>query len=322
MQNTRKVADAPLLRNAPIPRTASKRADTVDAGILQEGRYVVTPKIAQQIIDRFNYATQRPISRHHVERLAGQMAAGVWTPGSQIAFGVLPDKRAFLVNGQHRMAAVVASGQDVEFQVLLLPAADEQELHALYYRFDAVQRTRTTGNILQSIGIAAQLGITKRLAAGVYSAGVLIALGFRNVQYSHRPAEYSTPDGKLRLAEEWWEYAKVFDGILADTRNPRVRVKLMSAGCTAVALVTLRHQSEKAGRFWRDVATNDGLRVGNPAKTLAETLIERSFRGDEGAHMTACSLAWNAFFRGDKRNSLRVASAAQIRILGTPYAKG
>jgi len=322
VQNMNKVADAPLLRNAPVPKVTGKRADTVDAGILQEGRYVVTPKIAQQIIDRFNYETQRPISRHHVERLAQQMAEDVWTPGSQIAFGVLPDKRAFLVNGQHRMAAVVAAGRDVEFQILLLPAADEAELHALYYRFDAVQRTRSTENVLQSVGIADQLGIPKRLATGVYSAGVLIALGFRYVPPVKRPASYSTPDGKLRLAEPWWEYAKVYGDIIAEARRPNIARKLMSAGCCAVAMVTLKHQAEKARQFWSEVARNDGLRVGNPAKALAETLIERSFRGEEGAHMTAASLAWNAYFRGDKRTALRVASISQIRVLGTPYAKG
>ena len=305
---------------APPMLPAFERRESVAGGLFEEGRIVVTPAIAQQILDRFNYANQRRISPPHVAKLAHEMTSGVWTPGSQIAFGVMPDQRVHLVNGQHRLAAVVQAQVSIEFQLLLIPCATLDDLHALYYRFDAVQRSRTTEVVLQSVGVADHYHIPRTLAKAAYHAGLFIALGLRNVPGGSRPAHLGTPDGALNAIEPWWPYVRKYGDIIAECDAPNFRRKLTSSSVMAVALVTLKYQPTKAAEFWSGVALNLNMEKGDPRRTLNIALNERSLLGIEQATMIACSVAWNAWFSGRQLKILTVTVHSSCAPLGTPFA--
>jgi hypothetical protein len=309
------------LQNEPLPLMAGlERKPNTAGGLFEEGRIMVTPEVAQQIIDRFNYVNQRKVSAQHVAKLASEMTAGAWTPGSQIAFGITPDQRVHLVNGQHRLAAVIHSGVPIEFQLLLVPCADDRELRALYHRFDAVQRKRGAETIVTSTGIAAHLGISKTVANGAYRAGVAIELNLRHVVGANRPPHLGTPDGQLAAIGPWWDTVQQYAAILDKCDSPLMRRRLADASIMAVALVTLKHQPVKASQFWGGVAQNDGLPKGDPRRTLYIALSERRVHGFEGATMVLCSHAWNAWFHGRQSTVLRAISGELCRPAGTPFA--
>lgn len=77
-------------------------------------RVEVGPTKAQKWLKNFNYADNRPIGWGWVNYLARQMKSGHWRDnGEPLIF----DKEGQLLDGQHRLAAVVKSGQTFVFDV-------------------------------------------------------------------------------------------------------------------------------------------------------------------------------------------------------------
>lgn len=75
---------------------------------------LVTPKMATKWLEEFNYDDNRPISKVWVDYLSRQMEKGLWKPnGEPLIF----DTEDILINGQHRLSAVVQSGKTIRFDV-------------------------------------------------------------------------------------------------------------------------------------------------------------------------------------------------------------
>lgn len=75
----------------------------------------VTPELAQKMLKDQNYVHNRPISQPWVDYLARQMTDGLWRMnGEPLIFS----NRGKLLNGQHRLSAVVVSGRTVTFPVV------------------------------------------------------------------------------------------------------------------------------------------------------------------------------------------------------------
>jgi hypothetical protein len=89
-----------------------------------------------------------------------------------------------------------------------------------------------------------------------------------------------------------------------------------------VALETAKYQAPAAAGFWRGLAMDDGLAARDPRKTLLRYLLEnRAHGGIENFYQSkACSLAWNAFVRGEDLARLRTKVAGPLVLLGTPWS--
>ena len=307
--------------------TISRRQATISLlpaatpiGALKEGRIIVTPETAARMLEKFKYEGQRNISPLHVAKLAAQMTAGVWTEGSQLAFGVLPDGATKLVNGYHRLSAVIKSGVAIEFQSLLVPAKDEAELHALYYRFDVVQADRSGRMVMRSTGIGERLGISKEALLGAYGAGVIIETGLTIVHSSKADPIHGTPDGKLAAIEPWWDFVKQYDDTTIGA-PVLVRRKMLKPSFMAVALVTLKYQPTKAMGFWSGVAQDDGLTKGDPRKAMLHILanVDLTNAAPDSALIYAAN-CWNAWFRGERLEFTKKYENSVCRPLGTPFA--
>lgn len=298
----------------PMPLLAS-----VKTGILEEGRFVITPGIASQILERFNYQNQRRVEKTHVAKLAIEMKNGVWTEGSQIAFGVMPDQVIHLVNGQHRMHAIVESGASIEFQVLLVPVKTEAELHALYYRFDTVQRARSDSMVMRSTGIAEKFDISKDVSVHAFKAGICIAAGLKAVHGVHRDPAFGTPDGKLDAIEQWWPVVKQYDDLIGPARG-KIKRRLMNSQIMAVALVTLRYQPIRAAEFWSGVAKDDGLRKGDARKAMLTVLEDYNFKENTDSALIYTSHCWDAWFQGRTIQFVKATTNSVCAPLGTPFA--
>ena len=83
---------------------------------------VITPEEAEKILNQAG--ANRPIKRKKVELFARDMANGEWyQTGETIAF----DTRGKLIQGQHRMSAVVKSGVPIEFCVVYNVKTETQD---------------------------------------------------------------------------------------------------------------------------------------------------------------------------------------------------
>jgi hypothetical protein len=76
----------------------------------------ITPALAAEILEERNFEDNRKISKPWVTYLARQMKTGLWRlNGEPLIF----DKRDNLLNGQHRLSAVVESGKTIVFPVFI-----------------------------------------------------------------------------------------------------------------------------------------------------------------------------------------------------------
>jgi len=312
------VLDAPTV--APRPKLVKTKPDARPvplSKIITEGVITITPELALRITQQCGYERQRPIRPAHVNVLASQMRRREWTSGTQIHFARLPDGMLVLLNGNHRIHAVVRSDTTVRFQVLVTDAPNMDGLKTLYRRHDRMQAGRTIADALAAEGLVEKHGLQVRMAQAVFKAMPVIHNNFQGARKAD-PYILRSDEHRLRMADDWWATAQLYQDAIV--KAPEIIKKHLAGGAvTAVALVTLRYQEAKADAFWRGIANNDGLRDGDPRRAYISHLITPRPRSDKQA-AKAAALAWNAFFRDRPLNTVRV-QAGPTTILGTSFAR-
>lgn len=286
--------------------------------IIKEGRLVVSPDLAKRILTEADYEKQRHTYPHHVAFLSDAVRRGRWTPGSQIAFGYFGG-RLHMVNGRHRMLVVIETGEALEFQVLIVPCETEAQLDALYWRFDRAQRSRTTAEVLNAARVADKHGLSKGMSKSIFEAVPLIANHFVRPDYRQVPVKARSDDWKLEVAREWWKHGVTYQALIDDAEK-WLKGRLLNSSVTAVALVTLKYNPEKAQEFWGGVSRNDGLRRRDPRHTLIADFNARpTNKATPIAAAIVSATAWSAFFEGRTISHLKVYENSVVRIAGTPF---
>ena len=100
---------------------------------------IIDGYFAKQLVKR-NYEHNRAISKHRVDEMAHDMKAGKWrgVASDPIKF----DRDGNLLNGQHRLSAIISSGETVEQYIVTgLDAGD--------YRYMDTGQSRTVGQLLE-----------------------------------------------------------------------------------------------------------------------------------------------------------------------------
>lgn len=292
--------------------------------LIREGRLVITPALAQRILKECAYPGQRRAYNHHVILLSESMAAGRWRGATQVFFGMVGEQ-LYLMDGQHRMHGVVKSGKDIEFQISIEPVATMEDLAPLYWTFNVMTRARTVTEILNAARISTTYQLDKGIARAIYDAAGLIATDFRRTStFVTAPTLLRNIDKRMALASDWWGLGRQYQEAIsvADSETKR---RLLMVGTTAVALITFKYQPEKAAEFWRTVAADDGLRRGDPRKSLLKDLhSRRTHSGGQSAavdHAVAAAAGWSAWLEGNGLAFIKVFADAFPIIAGTPYTR-
>jgi hypothetical protein len=219
------------------------------------------------------------------------------------------------------LCAQIEAGVSVDWQITILDVQTQDEINALYFRFDTLSRKRSAADIVRASGLAEDRQISGVTASRLLTVGVIIANGMRVVAPNIWDAYLRTPDGKLSVLDQWMDYIAEYDHLLTDKAcESGLRNRLTNASVIAAAAITLKHQRKIAAEFWGGIAANDGLRRNDPRHTFIQTMQDRSFgSGRAGAALCVASLAWNAFFKGESRSILKVTQNYEPIFLGTPF---
>lgn len=237
----------------------------------------ITPVLAEIILAHFNTGNRSKKLRK-IERFAKAMRDGRWLLTHQ---GIAFSKQGHLNDGQNRLEAVLQCGRTVRMLVFF---GEDREAFAV------VDTGSVRGNAdtlhVQGHANAAQLGATCRMLAviedGARGSGTVIDNDMLDDFLSaHRGLEETiTPSLKF------------------------VRLKNCTAPAAAVArfMIRQKYDDDAADEFFDRVFDGDGLRLGDPRKTLREAILNDDF-GVSGKTwqnvkvvMTAAFInAWNLY---------------------------
>lgn len=191
----------------------------------------LTPAIAEEFL-RHMHPGQRPIREQHRDALARSMEAGtyVWT-GDPIRF----DNSNRLIDGQHRLSAVVKSGVTL-YDVLCVMVNDDE----VYKYIDTSLKTRSANDMRRFLG-------QKAVRGSVIAA---IALEFGDFKHQNRAQLTRVEVNELVEACEFLE-----DLGELHSKSVRSHVKLNAATLGAM-LRCMRRNPVQAKMFFEAVCSN------------------------------------------------------------------
>lgn len=302
------------VRTRPQPNgVASELAPESD---LRIETTVVTPDLAQHWLAAYPYQGQRPVRNHRVTELATYMARGEFEV-SEIVIAHVGD-HGYLVNGQHRLHAVVESGMPQRMVLIRRILPDLDAVARVYATFDRPMK-RSDADGFRASGLAADVGLTDRQVGKLSAIAAFVDAGFlRHVQ----AATYALRSVSRRseLVREWAPEARLyFDAISSAPRG--VHQRLEGASVASVGIVTYRYQQESADAFWPVVAAGVGLEKDSPAYTLLRYLIDNIVMSSTMNRYTrAVAAAWNAHYADRTLSLIKVFDPASPMVIrGTPY---
>jgi len=284
---------------------------------------VVTPEIAQWILDIAGYDKQRPIRSSNIIKYALDMEHNKFGT-TTIEMGRYKDTLC-LLNGQTRLNAVVRSGETVKFNMLVHPGTSESDFSDLYAEMDS-GALRSYADTARTEPKFVGAGLTETQANKLMAAVKPIIVGFKNQSSDKYSSVYRV---RSRTYRRDVALSFVHEAVLYHTAtygaSKMLSVVLQRAGIVSVALLTIRYQPEKALKFWEDVAKADGLAAKSPQMRLLEELVAAakshtrwSYESTFSRRVARC---WNAYFL-DKKTlvSLKAINPIdEIKIEGTPY---
>lgn len=220
------------LVSTPAPLPAAKSTHEINTS---GGKVWIIPKLTPEMATellKHQHPGQRPISENHVEAIARSMSSGtyVWT-GDPVRF----DRNNLLIDGQHRLTAVVLSNVTLE-DVLCVKVSDD-EVHKY---IDTAGKSRSSADIRRFLG-------QRQLNSSVVAA---VAMEFCDFKQENR-----TQLTKVEVNElvETCEYVQ---DLLDLVHTGKSSVKLTAAGLAA-ALRCMRANHEQSLVFFRAVCSNN-----------------------------------------------------------------
>lgn len=283
----------------------------------------VVPETAAEWLATRLYSKQRGLRQHTIKHYAAEMAAGLFTPGSLLKFVVF-DGEPLLVDGQHRLSAVVEAGIPHMFTVQYALVDTLEDVDEQYANTD-IGIPRTAHDALNAYDTPRRIGIAGTDLSALSAAISCIETGFMK-NSRPRVSRQQLRDEIESWAEEGRLYLDVIKGGDYD-----IRKALRRGAVYAIGLVTLRHARDRAVEFFSAVAQDDGLRRVEPEKVLHNFLVNTRVASSQGlgrlevvssavtARVTAA--CWNASIEGRemKQRPKVLDSGSLIRIALTPY---
>lgn len=285
----------------------------------------IDPDRAAHLLQKYVYTRQRGIRQNDVQRYADQMRRGLWMEGTKpIILAVLPDGRKFLVEGYHRLWAILEAGVTLTFEVTERLVETEEELNLFYSNIDR-GRNRSNADMIKATALDEKYNLPVSILVKASSAITMIRADFRITGGRvNTTARAVGAEDRIKLLDEWQIPITHFYEAAGFGSNNR---RCYAQPVLSVGLVTMRYQFEKAQDFWRRVVRGVDLAEGSPEHLVNRFIYidtDRSSQGiyDLGPNIFAkkVAAAWNAFYDNVPRlTRLIVRDDTDIIINGTPW---
>jgi hypothetical protein len=211
----------------------------------------ITPADARRMLEK--NTNNRPLRDSWVEQLVGLIRDGKWAVTHQ---GIGISETGRVLDGQHRLHAILRSGRTV--QVMVTTGMDED-----MYRWIDGGKSRT---VADRIHLVDDPGMNKT-ACGLISAYLTIAEG---VDCSQRFSVDEVENCFLDMTDAWIFASGAFS----------VKVRGISIGPVGAALAVYHNKTEtKAREFMEMILRGEHLTHSHPAYVLREALLAKRLHG-------------------------------------------
>lgn len=287
------------------------------------GIVMMPPGIAKNILEELNFPGQRERKPRRMHKAIRRIESGTWR-AFPISFVKLKDGRFWLIDGQHRLDAIAQCGVSQPMRIIIDEVLDEEEARRRYAGHDEADSVRNVSEVLDAVGAATSLGLKRQTTYALFRA---LPILLNRMEPSRGQAisnaiDAHSVDSRLEEIVRWKKEAAIYERALEMAR-PSLRAKMVGAGCFAVALYTLRHQTARGVEFWSGVAENNELKRTDPRAVLISDMTTRRLNsGSSRQGVQQPVLAWNAWNEGRDLRIIKCIEGAPIVIWGTPLARG
>ena len=302
-------------------------------GMPNPAMLTITPETAQRWLETMLYEHQRPIRQSHVEYLAEEMRRGRFVQGLQMHI-VEYENASVLVDGYHRLWAIVESGLSQTVAVLRTRVATKEEIAWIYGNTDIGMR-RTGAQLIGALELPQEIGCSIMEVRQLSGAIPFMLSGC--VRTSYAETRYHKDDliHHIRL---YAPYARSYFAQQHDMSDT-LRKRANRSSTLSIALLTWRYAAPYAesrgdpsvAEFWRGVLFDDGVQIGDPRKLVNRHLLmvnvsasassvhssgELVTTGYSARYIAAC---FNAYMERRQLKMAKVNDAtAPIRLYGVP----
>lgn len=267
--------------------------------LVTESRTVrISPELANALLLRNN--SNRPVNSPNVLRLANAMTKGEWVfDGMPITF----DKNGNLLNGQHRLTAVVKSGKTIIFKV------DTGFNPEIFSTMD-IGKTRTGSDVLAIAGVE-NYGLCAQTANFIYKymRGSIGSVTDRSFTKQDSPnMSLSHPELLKFVAVK----PSLKDSVTFQIRTKKKQSTVLLKGYVISGLHFLfsEKSSAMADSFFSKLLTGDNLASTSPIFHLRNKLInaktDRAKRLTHSEIVKLTVIAWNKYRNGESIKTLRI----------------
>ena len=232
-----------------------------------------SPEKAQALLAFNTFDGQRPYRPAYAQFLASEMKQGRFKGRQRIEFAVVNGKLV-LVDGQHRLSAVIISGVSQLVELVYFEDCTEEDLRRLQATTDAGIVRPLTSRV-KALGLGKRLGRTDTQVLWAQNAMRILLAGF-NGRLTGRISALDVEAGILEYADG----LQLFVGAIAGCPK-EMASSIRRAATVAVALITCQDAPHRLGlertvEFWQGVALGNCDKPGDPRNTLRVDLISMS----------------------------------------------
>ena len=267
----------------------------------------LTPEDAHAILTHRSYLDEHDIDFLHVGMLADKMQAGEWLPLSQITFVISATGEPQLVDGHHRLHAVIVAGFTDKWIVCSFwnQRYSGSDMHK---KLNSVREPRGDADIGRVLYYDQ---LTEQMQSIIITAARY--LNHWNSQYQLPELCHTPPqrDNIARARERLDAFREVDLVIQEKGVASHIRTWLATPTVVAIMAETTAGEPGDAASFWRAVATNGNGIAGE----LRDRLIEQPPR--EAGNYYRARLAAQAWNQRKSPGRLRAEYRRPIRLEGT-----
>jgi len=259
----------------------------------------ITPDIAQELLKR--NVNNRPLRKVNLKHLKNEMVSGNWQfDGDPIRI----DAEGNLLNGQHRLTAIIESGLTFPFFLISGLRSDSFKV------MDTGAR-RSASDVLSIVGVknAAQAGTITKFVHGIKSG----KFGASIVKIDNR--SLSNTD----LIDYYFSLPNIADSIsICGTLKSHFQHAVSGTVLGGFHFLFSEKDTDAANEFMDKLTTGIGLEADSPIYALRNKLIlsktNERYRLTHKDVIMYFILAWNKYRNGDRNKQLKAPKEFDFKI--------